>query len=272
MGRAKWRRHVQTVDRMWREIRAGDEALALDYGKVQLYQDGLPNCGHEPQIVRDLARAGMPRGEAVYLEYRNKRWRGWPGDVYVRSRDGRDHFLDRSARMIGKDTFTPARCRLCFDKLNVLSDLAVGDGWGLTAGREDQSVVLVRTSLGQEVLDSAARAGVVRPEAVDPTLVFKGQAAERRRLEWTAYTALWRKMGREPPQFGIEPRWQASLEGVDLRPFRRRLGWAVRLEQAGSRQEALRMARRYIFLTEVLRRLTLRRVLAALWRRVKRLW
>jgi hypothetical protein len=58
MGRAKWRQHVQTVDRMWREIRAGVEALALDYGKVRLYQDGLPNCGHEPQIVRDLAQAG----------------------------------------------------------------------------------------------------------------------------------------------------------------------------------------------------------------------
>ena len=58
MGRAKWRQHVQTVDRMWREIRAGVEALALDYGKVRLYQDGLPNCGHEQQIVRDLAQAG----------------------------------------------------------------------------------------------------------------------------------------------------------------------------------------------------------------------
>ena len=58
MGRAKWRQHVQAVDRMWREIRAGVEALALDYGKVRLYQDGLPNCGHEPQIVRDLAQAG----------------------------------------------------------------------------------------------------------------------------------------------------------------------------------------------------------------------
>jgi hypothetical protein len=32
--------------------------MHLDYARVRLYQDGLPTCGHEEQIVRDLARAG----------------------------------------------------------------------------------------------------------------------------------------------------------------------------------------------------------------------
>jgi len=58
MGRAKWAKHVADIDRLWRNIRARIEAMHLDYAKVRLYQDGLPNCGHEEQIVRDLARAG----------------------------------------------------------------------------------------------------------------------------------------------------------------------------------------------------------------------
>jgi len=217
-----------------------------------------------------IGRLGIARSDVASLRFKSKQWRGWPGDVSVRTQDGCDHFVDRSARFICKGTFAPARCRLCFDRLNVFGDLAVGDPWGMKASKEGDSIVLVRTARGREALDSAAKAGGIRMEPVDPDAVFKGQAIEQRRLEWTAYTALWRNMGREPPQFGIEPRWQASLEGVDLRPFRRRLGWAVRLEQAVSHEQALRMARRHIFLTEVLRRLTLRRVLAALWRRVKR--
>jgi len=58
MGRAKWAKHVADIDRLWREIRAKIKVMHLDYSKVRLYQDGLPDCGHEEQIVRGLARAG----------------------------------------------------------------------------------------------------------------------------------------------------------------------------------------------------------------------
>lgn len=58
MGRAKWAKHVADIDRIWREIRAKIDKMHLDYAKVRLFQDGLPVCGHEEQIVRDLARAG----------------------------------------------------------------------------------------------------------------------------------------------------------------------------------------------------------------------
>lgn len=58
MGRARWEKHMADLDRFWRGIRARIEKRRLDYPKVRLYQDGLPTCGHEEQIVRDLARAG----------------------------------------------------------------------------------------------------------------------------------------------------------------------------------------------------------------------
>jgi hypothetical protein len=46
------------IDRIWRGIRARIEKMRLDYPQVRLYQDGLPTCGHEAEIVRDLALAG----------------------------------------------------------------------------------------------------------------------------------------------------------------------------------------------------------------------
>ena len=58
MGRAKWAKHVAEIERVWREIRTRIETMHLDYSKVRLYQDGLPTCGHEERIVRDLAKAG----------------------------------------------------------------------------------------------------------------------------------------------------------------------------------------------------------------------
>jgi hypothetical protein len=58
LGHRPWRRHVRAVKRMWSGIRAEVARLDLDYRTVRLYQDGLPVCGREPEIVRALARAG----------------------------------------------------------------------------------------------------------------------------------------------------------------------------------------------------------------------
>jgi hypothetical protein len=58
MGRAKWAKHVADIGRIWRTIRLRIEGMHLEYAHLRLYQDGLPNCGHEKQIVADLVRAG----------------------------------------------------------------------------------------------------------------------------------------------------------------------------------------------------------------------
>jgi hypothetical protein len=58
IGQAKWDQHIQAVHEIWAAIRETLSGLALDYDRVRLYQDGLPTCGHEVEIVRDLVRAG----------------------------------------------------------------------------------------------------------------------------------------------------------------------------------------------------------------------
>lgn len=57
-GSDQWERRVKTVEQLWQDLKERIEGLRLDYSHVRLYQDGLPNCGREIDIVRDLAKAG----------------------------------------------------------------------------------------------------------------------------------------------------------------------------------------------------------------------
>jgi len=58
LGRKGLERNVSLVDRLWTEIEMTIDPLPLVYDKVRLYQDGLPVCGQEVEIVADLAKAG----------------------------------------------------------------------------------------------------------------------------------------------------------------------------------------------------------------------
>ena len=58
LGRRGTRQKAKVIDSMWAEIERKIDSLALSYEKVRLYQDGLPVCGREVQIVTELAKAG----------------------------------------------------------------------------------------------------------------------------------------------------------------------------------------------------------------------
>lgn len=57
-GPAKWREHVATVDDMWEGLNQKINSLNLDYARLKIYQDGLPLCGKELEIVKEVARLG----------------------------------------------------------------------------------------------------------------------------------------------------------------------------------------------------------------------
>src|SRR3989337_5470 len=65
IGRREWERSIRAIDRLWTIIRGTIEKLDLPYPRVRLYQDGLPNCGREVQIVSDLAKAGSPNHQLL---------------------------------------------------------------------------------------------------------------------------------------------------------------------------------------------------------------
>ena len=57
LGRRGWERNVSLVDKLWAQIEQAAARLVLPYERVRLYQDGLPVCGREVEIVTELAKA-----------------------------------------------------------------------------------------------------------------------------------------------------------------------------------------------------------------------
>jgi coenzyme F420 hydrogenase subunit beta len=54
---------------------------------------------------------------------------GYPGEIKITA--GKSSIvIPKEFRMKIKDYYTPDRCRLCFDKLNILADISIGDPWG----------------------------------------------------------------------------------------------------------------------------------------------
>jgi uncharacterized protein YqiB (DUF1249 family) len=75
LGQAGWERNVQAIDEIWTRIEEAIDGWSLPYERLRLYQDGLPVCGREVEIVTELAKAGsrnhrlllrlMERGAAI---------------------------------------------------------------------------------------------------------------------------------------------------------------------------------------------------------------
>ena len=57
-GLDRWAQHLDAIDGFWDGIHAVITALELPYATVRLYQDGLPVCGKEAEIVKDVAAQG----------------------------------------------------------------------------------------------------------------------------------------------------------------------------------------------------------------------
>ena len=57
-GASKWFDHLKAVGRFWQELAETLLNLSVDYSKIKLYQDSLPVCGSELEIVEQLAQSG----------------------------------------------------------------------------------------------------------------------------------------------------------------------------------------------------------------------
>lgn len=60
LGERVWRRKVNLVSRFWSDVESTLNKLNLSYTRTRVYQDGLPVCGKELDIVTELANKGSP--------------------------------------------------------------------------------------------------------------------------------------------------------------------------------------------------------------------
>jgi coenzyme F420 hydrogenase subunit beta len=218
-----------------------------------------------------IDRANLQRTAVAYFRFKSKSFRGWPGDVYIRTHEGTIHGIDRQERYLIWDAYTPLRCRLCFDRMNALSDLTVGDPWGIRRDKEGHSIAIARTQQANDALLSAQDAGVLRLEPVEPEAVFAGQKTERKRQDWTAFTEVWKQMGGTTPDFPIDKRWLAGVRIGRLKPYRCKLEWAKHLAGKQNPLDVLKAARRQLIFEKLWRIFTLKGVIGVIRRRLKNL-
>jgi hypothetical protein len=64
-GKPGWNQREDAIEALWRHIAASLDALRLEARKTRLYQDGLPICDFEEQIVRELAKAGSSNHQLI---------------------------------------------------------------------------------------------------------------------------------------------------------------------------------------------------------------
>ena len=182
------------------------------------------------------------------IHFKDKIASGWyPGDVHVFSVNGESVIIPSRTRMQIKDYFTPARCRLCFDKMNVFSDITVGDPHGLDGvdRKRGESMMVARTELGHEIICSAKEQGAINIRPTEYAQVLKGQDINKKREQWKGYCIAWAESGRDLPSF-----YSQVAENVGINPdslkYRKDLEHSLSLDDFTSRQDLIRYVDRAV--------------------------
>lgn len=71
LGQRQWKDSTSLIDKLWTNIERIINELTVPYDNVRVYQDGLPVCGRELEIVTELAQAGS-RNHILLLEMKKK--------------------------------------------------------------------------------------------------------------------------------------------------------------------------------------------------------
>jgi coenzyme F420 hydrogenase subunit beta len=208
--------------------------------------------------------AGTPSTEATYallnklavepMQVQQLRYRGhgWPGMTTVRlAGDDRELRTMSYAESWGNilSRHRQLRCHLCPDGTGEFADISCGDAWHLTDRQDDpgQSLLLVRTERGRDMLHEAMAAGYLELKQVDAHVLGQSQGAllRRRRHLWGRLLVL-RLAGIPVPKyrgFSLFTNWgdlslaakARSLLGTAKRIIRRKLYMPVKLHAKSAR-------------------------------------
>lgn len=169
---------------------------------------------------------------------------GYPGNITVFT-DKKMHILDKSYRKTMKNYFTPARCYLCFDKMNIYSDIVVGDPHGFEdIDKENgESLIISRTLLGEQIIKDTITSDkiVLRKASLDTAI--KGQGIDAKRKKWHSYYTAWEELGYYLPNYPDNV-MQSSIktEEDDIKKAKKALKHAVSLDKFTTRDELIKDA------------------------------
>ncbi|MDG5815534.1 Coenzyme F420 hydrogenase/dehydrogenase, beta subunit C-terminal domain [Chitinispirillales bacterium ANBcel5] len=179
------------------------------------------------------------------IVFRDKSKPSYPGNTVIYTNTGKETVLPPKYRMAIKEYFTPARCRVCFDKMNVFSDITVCDPHGIqdVDRIRGESAVIARTQKGREVIDYAQREGYVILRKVQAEEIFTGQKIDEKRSNWTQFISSWSRALKVTPDYGS---LEISNNLNSNRKIDKDLQMSVELNEFKDRKVLLRHHRRLI--------------------------
>jgi coenzyme F420 hydrogenase subunit beta len=156
---------------------------------------------------RILDAIGAPESDVTAFRYRGD---GWPGSATATLSDGSTRSMSYNASW-GEilSTEIQFRCKICPDAVGGAADIACADAWygddkGYPSFDEQagRSLVMARTTVGDDFLRSAITAGSIVVDALDPSEINRMQPSQvRRKRELLARLAAVKVAGRQVPDY-----------------------------------------------------------------------
>lgn len=145
--------------------------------------------------------------EIVGLDYRAG---NWPGSMMAMTEEGKFHFIaSKSAygSFFSAANYRRDRCLMCTEFSAELADISMGDIFQTAPDENPRlTAALVRTEIGEELVDGATRKGFIHMEPHDPDLIpGSGYGWEMSKHASTYRLMLRQKHGWPTPDFQYTP-------------------------------------------------------------------
>ena len=134
------------------------------------------------------------KSQSISIKWRDKSVPGFSyhnAPISVTMHDGDLRVIPSRVRQQIKKYFTPPRCLVCPDKLNLSSDLVFGDPWNIyIEDGQGESLIIANTPKGCELLNHAVNYKIISSKECTSEQLDKSQHIRQRRNQVIVYSRL----------------------------------------------------------------------------------
>lgn len=128
-----------------------------------------------------------------YIYWRKKNFNGYDynsAPIVVKYENGKEYVIPNTFRYALKDMYTPPRCRVCPDKLNIAADIVLGDPWRMSNVDfvNGENLIIVRTALGMDLLDKSVKDNQIAITTRSLQELIDSQLIEDRKKQVSLYS------------------------------------------------------------------------------------
>lgn len=160
--------------------------------KLPTYNFGLICAGQYSGSYIDelIKKAGCSEKGITGFRFKDKDAGGWPGNIKIYTDEG-EFVVEEKIRHRLKPVYELYRCILCYNQMNIYSDITFGDPWGINdkSNEKGNTVLIVRTKKGQKLIEDAIKADVIQVDELPVKKIMEGQTVNGR-LKSQYFTAI----------------------------------------------------------------------------------